>query len=69
MEGKSEIYSVLLGLAGACKSMNMMSSELPEILRMSDRIIVMCEGRVTGTLDIKEATQEAIMHCATDRES
>jgi ribose transport system ATP-binding protein len=46
----------------------MISSELPEILRMSDRVIVMCEGRVTGELDIKDATQESIMKCATDRE-
>ena len=44
------------------------SSELPEVLRMSDRIIVMCEGRKTGELDISEATQENIMQLATMRE-
>ena len=43
----------------------MISSELPEILRMSDRILVMCEGRITGELSIEEASQEAIMNCAT----
>jgi len=43
----------------------MISSELPEILRMSDRIIVMCEGRLTGELPIEEASQEAIMKYAT----
>ena len=46
----------------------MISSEMPEILGMSDRIIVMCEGRVTGELDISEATQENIMTFATMRE-
>ena len=46
----------------------MISSELPEILRMSDRIIVMCEGRITGCLDIAEVNQETIMTCATDRQ-
>ena len=47
------------------KSIIMISSELPELLRMSDRLIVMCEGRVTGELDISEATQEKIMTLAT----
>jgi ribose transport system ATP-binding protein len=47
----------------------MISSELPEILRMSDRVIVMCEGRITGELSAKEATQERIMHLATLRET
>jgi ribose transport system ATP-binding protein len=65
---KSEIYKLLFELAKEGKSIIMISSELPEILRMSDRVIVMCEGRVTGELDIKDATQESIMKCATDRE-
>jgi ABC-type sugar transport system ATPase subunit len=43
----------------------MISSELPEILRMSDRIIVMSEGRLTGELPIEKASQEAIMEYAT----
>jgi ribose transport system ATP-binding protein len=47
------------------KSIIMISSELPEILRMSDRILVMCEGRITGELKIEEASQEAIMELAT----
>ncbi len=46
----------------------MISSEMPELLRMSDRIVVMCEGRKTGELDIAEATQEKIMTLATKRE-
>ena len=47
----------------------MISSELPEILRMSDRIVVMCEGRITGELSPEEATQERIMQLATQRET
>jgi len=66
---KSEIYTLMNELAAMGKSIIMISSELPEILRMSDRIIVMCEGRVTGELDIKDASQEAVMHFATMRES
>ena len=45
----------------------MISSELPEILRMSDRIVVMCEGRKTGELSIEEASQASIMDAATLR--
>lgn len=45
----------------------MISSELVEILRMSDRILVMCEGKKTGELDISEANQENIMQLATLR--
>ena len=45
----------------------MISSELPEVLRMSHRIVVMSEGRVTGVLDAAEATQESVMHYATLR--
>ena len=47
----------------------MISSELPEILRMSHRIVVMCEGRITGELAAGEATQERIMALATQREA
>jgi ribose transport system ATP-binding protein len=64
---KSEIYKLLNDLAQQGKSIIMISSELPEILRMSHRIIVMCEGRITGELDSKNATQERIMTYATQR--
>lgn len=64
---KSEIYSLLSELAKSGKSIIMISSELPEILRMSDRVAVMCEGRITKILDIKDANQETIMHYATLR--
>jgi ribose transport system ATP-binding protein len=64
---KEEIYRLLNELAQGGKSIIMISSELPEILRMSHRIVVMSEGRVTGTLDAGEATQESVMHYATLR--
>jgi len=64
---KSEIYRLLNDLAQQGKSIIMISSELPEILRMSHRVIVMCEGRVTGELNSAEATQEKIMKYATQR--
>jgi ribose transport system ATP-binding protein len=64
---KSEIYRLLNELAQQGKAIIMISSELPEILRMSHRIVVMCEGRITGELSSAEATQEKIMHLATQR--
>jgi len=64
---KSEIYKLLNELADQGKSIIMISSELPEVLRMSHRIMVMCEGKITGELKRNEATQERIMTCATDR--
>jgi ribose transport system ATP-binding protein len=64
---KSEIYKLLNDLAKQGKSVIMISSELPEILRMSHRVIVMCEGRITGELTAAEATQEKIMTLATQR--
>jgi ribose transport system ATP-binding protein len=65
---KSEIYRLLNELAQQGKAIIMISSELPEILRMSHRVIVMCEGRITGELSSAEATQERIMTYATQRE-
>ena len=66
---KSEIYTLMNELAQMGKSIIMISSELTEVLRMSDRIIVMCEGKITGELDIKDANQEAIMKLATKRDA
>ena len=65
---KSEMYALMEDLASKGKSVIMISSELAEIQRLSDRVIVMCEGRITGELDIKDATQEEIMKYATMRE-
>ena len=64
---KSEIYHLLNELTRQGKSIIMISSELPEIIRMSHRIIVMCEGRLTGELSGRDATQEQIMTFATQR--
>ena len=65
---KSEIYRLLNALAAEGKAIIVISSELPEILRLSHRIAVMCEGRLTGILPAR-ASQEDIMHLATLRPS
>ncbi|MFZ0529036.1 MAG: sugar ABC transporter ATP-binding protein [Propionicimonas sp.] len=65
---KEEIYQLLNRLAAQGKSIIMISSELPEVLRMSHRVIVMADGRITGTLTAAEAGQEAIMRLATHRD-
>jgi D-xylose transport system ATP-binding protein len=62
---KYEIYKLMNDLAEQGISIIMISSELEEVLGMCDRIVVMCEGRSAGTLDIQEATQEKIMALAT----
>ncbi|BCH25547.1 sugar ABC transporter ATP-binding protein [Mesorhizobium sp. L-8-3] len=63
---KSEIYKLLNALAGQGRAVIVISSELPEILRLSHRIAVMCEGRLTGVLH-GGASQEEIMQLATQR--
>ncbi len=62
---KFEIHTIIADLAKRGKSIIMISSELPEILGMSDRIMVMCEGRMTGILDGRGADQEEIMRLST----
>ena len=62
---KVEIYHLMNKLKEQGIGVLFVSSELPEILGISDRIIVMCDGRVTGELDVKEATQERILELAT----
>ncbi len=62
---KSEIYKLMNKLIEEGKSIIMISSEMPELLRMSDRIVVMSEGSITGELDICDATQTSIMTFAT----
>ncbi|MFV0411686.1 MAG: sugar ABC transporter ATP-binding protein, partial [Oscillospiraceae bacterium] len=61
---KSEIYAIMNELTKSGVSILMVSSELPEILNMSDRIAVMCDGRITAILDHTEASQEKIMQKA-----
>ncbi len=62
---KYEIYSIMMDLAQQGKTIIMISSEMPELLGVSDRIMVMCEGRLSGILDKEEANQEKIMELAT----
>ena len=64
---RSEIYNLMEQLVSMGKSIIMISSDLVEILRMSDRILVMSEGKKTGELDIKGTTQDDIMKYATMR--
>lgn len=66
---KSEMYDLMSRLAAEGKSIIMISSELSEIQRLSDRVVVMCEGRITADLPIEGLTQETIMKYATMRSS
>ncbi len=66
---KAAIYEIMGDLALNGYSIIMISSEMPEILGMSDRIIVMCEGRVTGELSREEATQEKILALAMSKQT
>ena len=63
---KFEIYTIMNRLVEQGMSIIMISSELPEVLGMSDRVYVVSEGKITGELPIEEATQEKIMHLATN---
>ena len=66
---KAEIYELMNQLAEQGMGIIMISSELPEILNMSDRVVVMREGRVTATLSGRaEITQDTIMQYATREE-
>ena len=65
---KYEIYCIIAELAKQGKSIIMISSEMSELIGMSDRIMVMCDGRVTGFIDGDKANQENIMELATQFE-
>ncbi len=65
---KSEIYKLLRELAAQGKAILLISSELPEIIRLCDRVMVMCEGRVTGEVEGEGITQQRIMEYATARD-
>jgi ribose transport system ATP-binding protein len=65
---KGEIYRLLNDLVQQGRAIIVVSSELPEVLRVSHRIMVMCEGRITGELPAAEATQEQIMRYAAARD-
>ena len=62
---KSEVHRLLSDLAGSGLAILMISSELPEVLGMADRVLVMHEGRITGELSREEADEERIMRAAT----
>jgi len=62
---KAEVHALMSQLAGRGIGILMISSEMPEIIGMSDRVIVMCQGRVTGEFERGKMTQEEIMTCAT----
>ena len=66
---KAEIYAIMGDLALQGYAIILISSEMPEILGMSDRIIVMCNGRKTGELSREEATQERILELAMEKSS
>jgi ribose transport system ATP-binding protein len=61
---KAEIYQLMNELTAAGAAIIMISSDLPEVLGMSDRILVMHQGRINGEFSAAEATQERILHCA-----
>ncbi|WP_028642826.1 sugar ABC transporter ATP-binding protein [Nocardioides sp. URHA0020] len=62
---KAEVHRLLSDLAGEGLAILMISSELPEVLGMADRVIVVCEGRITAELSRADATPETVMHAAT----
>ena len=62
---KYEIYCIIADLVKAGKAVIMISSEMGELIGMSDRIMVMCDGRITGFVESQDATQETIMDLAT----
>ena len=61
---KAEVHALMSRLVGEGVSILMISSELPEILGMSDRILVMRQGRISGEFTREQASQEAILACA-----
>jgi len=63
---RQEIYEIIHELAGSGMAIIVVSSDLPEIMSICERVIVMHEGRITGELSSSEATEERIMHYATD---
>jgi len=62
---KAEVHTLISQLANEGMGILMISSEMPEIMGMSDRVIVMCQGRITGEFDASCFDQEEIMTCAT----
>ena len=63
---KKEIYDLINEFKSQGKAIIMISSEMPELLGLSDRVLVLSHGQITGEFDIKEATQEKILKCAVE---
>ena len=66
---KYEIYALLVEMARQGKSILIVCSEMPELIGMSDRVMVMCEGRVSGFLEGGQIQDQAIMHLASSYEN
>jgi ABC-type sugar transport system ATPase subunit len=62
---KGEVHRLLRDLAATGAAVIVISSELPEVLAVADRILVMCDGRISGELDGRTATEEQILHLAS----
>jgi methyl-galactoside transport system ATP-binding protein len=62
---KYEIYTIMADLVKQGKAIIMVSSEMPELIGMSHRVLVLCAGQLTGTLEKEDMSQETIMRCAT----
>ncbi len=65
---KAEVHRIISELAASGLAIILISSELPEVLAMADRVLVLHEGRITGTFPRSEATQERVMFAATGQE-
>lgn len=63
---KKEIYDLINEFKSQGKAIIMISSEMPELLGLSDRVLVLSHGQITGEFDIKDATQEKILKCAVE---
>ena len=64
---KTDIYKLITKLAHQGKSVIMVSSELPEVIGMSDRVLVLCAGHLTGELAGEQINRQDIMRCATNQ--
>jgi ribose transport system ATP-binding protein len=67
INAKNEIYKLILELANSGLGIIMVSSELPEILAVSNRILVMCEGNITAEMQANDASEDIIMKAAINK--
>jgi ABC-type sugar transport system ATPase subunit len=67
--GKAEVHRLLIELAERGTAVLVISSDLPEVLALADRILVMAQGRIAGELSSQEASEERIIHLASDAAS